>query len=68
MDAGIYTDVRRAAEGDSFLQLVTKKTRKVKRASPKQENAAQEVRRHFVQRVTKIQMLICAALSIRRML
>ena len=54
MDAGIYTDVRRAAEGDSFLQLVTKKTRKVKRASPKQENAAQEVRRHFVQRVTKI--------------
>ena len=53
MDAGIYTDLRRVAEGDSFSQLVAKKALKVKRASSKQESAAQEMRRRFVQRVTE---------------
>ena len=53
MDAGIYTDLRRVAEGDSFSQLVAKKALKVKRASSKQESTAQEMRRRFVQRVTE---------------
>lgn len=53
MDAGIYTDLRRAAEGDSFSQLVAKKALKVKRASSKQKSEAQEMRCCFVQRVTE---------------
>ena len=58
MDAGIYTDLRRAAEGDSFSQLVAKKALKVKRASSKQKSALPK----------PFRMLICAALSIRRTL
>mgnify|MGYP000447174536 CR=1 FL=1 len=65
MDAGIYTDVRRAAEGDSFLSARHEKNTKSKNGLAKTRECGTGVRRHFVQRVTENSlptMLICASI------